>query len=226
MKPIIPLLLLVFTTNGQAPSRKNSTDVMAGYSQPKDLSGYRKAYFAAGCFWCVEAIFESVNGVEEVISGYAGGNEPNPTYEEIGSGATSHAEAVEIYYDPKVVSFETLVKVFSGSHDPTTLNRQGPDKGTQYRSIAFYQNEAEKNSIEKYIQQLDRKKVYKDPIVTQVVPFKKFWKAETYHQNYERLHPDNPYVRNVSIPRLKRFQEKFPGLLKKKSAIQQPHRYR
>ena len=192
-------------------SEKNqiSTDV-----NTQDLSKYSKAYFASGCFWCVEAIFESVNGVQEVISGYSGGTEKNPTYEQVSYGRTGHAEAVEVYYDPKVVSFETLVQVFFGSHDPTTLNRQGPDRGAQYRSIAFYQNETEKKIIDTYISGLEQAKAFKSPIVTQVVPLTKFWRAEDYHQNYERNHPENPYVQQVSIPRLNRFKANFPELLK------------
>lgn len=223
MKPTLILVFFLGLFSGNCQPEAH-TSKMINSSQPKDLFGYRKAYFAAGCFWCVEAIFESVNGVEEVISGYSGGNEANPSYEAVGSGDTSHAESVEIYYNPSIVSFETLVKIFFGSHDPTTLNRQGPDKGTQYRSIAFYQNEVEKKSIENYIRQLTQKKVFNAPIVTEVAPFKKFWRAEAYHQNYERLHPGNPYVQSVSIPRLKKFQQKFPELLKKKSATEQLHR--
>lgn len=179
----------------------------------KDLSGLHTAYFASGCFWCVEAIFESVEGVEEAISGYSGGTTPNPTYELIGTGTTRHAEAVEVYYDSSKVDFPTLVKVFFGSHDPTTFNRQGPDRGPQYRSIAFYENETEKEIIENYIQIIKRD--YDAKIVTEVTELARFWKAEEYHQNYEKLHPNQPYVRSVSIPRLERFQKKYPELLKK-----------
>jgi peptide-methionine (S)-S-oxide reductase len=180
----------------------------------QNLSQYSKAYFASGCFWCVEAVFESVKGVAEVISGYSGGTEKNPTYEQVSYGRTDHAEAVEVYYDPTVVNFETLVMVFFGSHDPTTLNRQGPDRGKQYRSIAFYQNETERNIITSYIDGLTNKKVYRAPIVTEVTPFSKFWKAEDYHQDYERHNPQNPYIQQVSIPRLNAFKAKFPELLK------------
>lgn len=181
---------------------------------PNELQQYETAYFASGCFWCVEAIFESVKGVKEVVSGYSGGKEKNPTYEDVGYGRTTHAEAVEVYYDPKLVSFETLVKVFFGSHDPTTLNRQGPDKGAQYRSIAFYKNESEKKIINDYISQLQIEKVYSAPIVTEVKSFKIFYDAEDYHQDYEKNNPNNSYILNVSVPRLKRFQAKFPELLK------------
>ena len=180
----------------------------------QDLSQYKKAYFAAGCFWCVEAIFESVTGVKEVYSGYAGGTEKDPTYRDVGSGRTSHAEAVEIYYDPEEVNFFQLVQVFFGSHDPTTLNRQGPDRGPQYRSIAFYTNEEEQNIILAYLDALRENKIYDRPIVTEVSPLDTFYMAEEYHQDFEKRNPNNPYVRSVSIPRLNRFKENFPDLLK------------
>jgi len=179
-----------------------------------DLSGLSKAYFASGCFWCVEAVYESVKGVTEVVSGYAGGDSPNPSYQSIGTGKTGHAEAVEVYYNPDEVSFETLLTVFFGSGDPTTLNRQGPDRGTQYRSILFYQNDTEKAAIKKMIADLETYKVFDKPIVTEVLAFEKFYMAEQYHQDYERLNPQNPYVQSVSVPRLKKFQQKFPKLLK------------
>jgi peptide-methionine (S)-S-oxide reductase len=180
-----------------------------------DLQDYETAYFASGCFWCVEAIFESVKGVKEVVSGYAGGTEENPTYEQVSYGKTSHAEAVEVYYDPEQVSFFELVQVFFGSHDPTTLNRQGPDRGPQYRSIAFYKNEEERKIIEAYRKALDQSGNYNSPIVTEIKPHTTFWKAEEYHQDYERKHPYDSYIRNVSIPRLNRFKENFPDYLKK-----------
>lgn len=181
----------------------------------QDLSSYETAYFASGCFWCVEAVFESVKGVKEVVSGYAGGTEKNPTYEQVGSGNSTHAEAVVVYYNPKEVSYASLVKVFFGSQDPTTLNRQGPDRGTQYRSIAFYKNKEEKKVITDYIAKLTKEKVYSSKIVTEVTPFTTFYKAEDYHQDYEKKHPNNPYIKNVSVPRLNKFKNKFPELLKK-----------
>jgi len=179
-----------------------------------ELQEYETAYFAAGCFWCVESIFESVEGVKEAISGYSGGKEDNPTYENVSYGRTTHAEAVEVYYDPKVVSFTQLVQVFFGSHDPTTLNRQGPDRGPQYRSIAFFKNKQEEQIIRAYVQALEQNDVYEDPIVTQVVPFEVFYKAEEFHQDFERRNPNNSYVRNVSIPRFNRFKQNFPEFLK------------
>ncbi|MEO1012368.1 MAG: peptide-methionine (S)-S-oxide reductase MsrA [Bacteroidota bacterium] len=184
----------------------------------QDLSDYETAYFASGCFWCVEAIFESVKGVKEVVSGYSGGTEENPTYEQVGYGKTSHAEAVEVYYDPNVISFIELVQVFFGSHDPTTLNRQGPDRGAQYRSVAFYKNPEEKKIIESYMAALTDQNVYGGaPITTQVTEFAKFWKAEDYHQDYERRNPNNSYIRNVSIPRLNRFKKNFGEYLKEEA---------
>ncbi len=211
-------ILLLFTLGCQSRSNTKEVSTVNNIIE-QDLSKYETAYFASGCFWCVEAVFESVKGVHEVISGYSGGREKSPTYKQVSYGRTSHAEAVGVYYNPKIVSFETLVKVFFGSHDPTTLNRQGPDKGKQYRSIAFYQNEDEKNIIEAYIQKLNDDKTFSNPIVTEIKKFEKFWKAEDYHQNYEKLHPTNSYVRNVSIPRLNRFKRKFPELLKESEKL-------
>lgn len=171
------------------------------------------AYFASGCFWCVEAVFESVNGVEEAVSGYAGGNTLNPTYEKIGTGKTGHSETVAVYYNPKKVNFETLVMVFFGSHNPTTVNGQHPDYGTQYRSIAFYKTENEKKIIEDAIKKL-KETVYKRKIATEVTAFTKFYKAEDYHQDFERKNPNQGYIKAVSVPRLNKFKKKFPELLK------------
>ncbi|MBT8307326.1 MAG: peptide-methionine (S)-S-oxide reductase MsrA [Maribacter sp.] len=214
-------IAILFSTSCESKVRNNKQDhIGKTHQEPiklsaEELQKYDVAYFASGCFWCVEAIYEDVIGVKEVISGYSGGTEANPTYEQVGRGLTSHAEAVKVYYDSNEVSFETLVKVFFGSHDPTTLNRQGPDRGPQYRSIAFYSNDSEKNIIENYIAQLKKDKVYNRPIVTQVEKFTKFYDAEDYHQDYERLNPNNPYIINISIPRYKRFAAKYPELLKK-----------
>lgn len=180
----------------------------------KDVSGKRVAYFASGCFWCVEAIFESLIGVEEVISGYCGGDSSDANYEMVSSGATKHAETVAVYYDPVLIKYETLLKVFFDSHDPTTLNRQGPDSGPQYRSAIFYQNAEEKAIAEAYIARLTSDKIFKAPITTTLERFEAFYPAEQYHQDFEKRNPNQPYVRNVSIPRLKKFQVKNPELLK------------
>ncbi len=176
-------------------------------------NGLERAYFASGCFWCVEAIYESVKGVKESISGYSGGHTENPTYESSNTGRTGHAEAVEVIYNPEVVSFKTLVDVYFGSQNVTQVNGQGPDHGSQYRSIIFYQNPAQKEIIESKISELE-KEYGEGKVAAQVLPFQKFWDAENYHQDYEKRNPTNPYIQNVSIPRLKRFQKKFPELLK------------
>ncbi|MFT5916625.1 MAG: peptide-methionine (S)-S-oxide reductase [Bacteroidia bacterium] len=183
--------------------------------EKKDLSKLSKAYFASGCFWCVEAIFESVEGVEEAVSGYAGGKEQNPTYEQVGRAQTGHTEAVEIYYDPAVISYETLLKVFYASHNPTTVNGQAPDFGTQYRSAIFYMNDAEKKMAESYKAKIASE--YKKPIATEIAKLTQFWDAEDYHQDFERKNPNQSYVRAVSVPRLNRFKAKYPELLKKSS---------
>ncbi len=219
------LILLLFATISCQPKNKSNKQEVAQKEQSETnleaklsaekLQEYETAYFASGCFWCVEAIFESVKGVKEVYSGYSGGSEKNPTYEQVSYGRTDHAEAVEVYYDPDVISFTQLVQVFFGSHDPTTLNRQGPDRGTQYRSIAFYKNDKEKNIIQDYIDKLEAENVYGNrPIVTEVEPFEKFYKAEEYHQDYEKRNPNNSYIQNVSIPRLNRFKKNFESYLK------------
>jgi peptide-methionine (S)-S-oxide reductase len=180
-------------------------------------STYSKAYFASGCFWCVEAIFESVYGVAEVVSGYAGGSAEDANYRMVAAGVTDHAETVEVMYDTTLIDYPTLLKVFFYSHDPTTLNRQGPDRGPQYRSAIFYQNEKEKQLASAYISELESNGTYKKGSITTTLEiFTAFYPAEHYHQDYEKLNPQNPYIQNVSIPRLKRFQTKVPDLLKEK----------
>ena len=181
----------------------------------KSLDNYSVAYFASGCFWCVEAVFEAVTGVEEAVSGYAGGSASDATYSKVSAGITNHAESVAVYYDPAVVSYETLLVVFFDSHDPSTLNRQGPDYGRQYRSAIFYTSEDEKTAANDYInEQLAQKKF--SQITTEVVPFESFYEAEDYHQDYKLKNPDNSYVKAVSNPRFEAFAKKHPELLKKK----------
>lgn len=197
------------------PSTATATAKVVKQEGQKDLSKLHKAYFASGCFWCVEAIYESVIGVEEAVSGYSGGIIKNPSYKQISSGRLRHAEAVEVFYDSTKVDYPTLVKVFFGSHDPTTPNQQGPDRGPQYRSMIYYQNDTEKAIATDFIQRLEAAKAYKNPIVTEVVPLDVFYDAEEYHQDYEKRNPNNGYVKAVSIPRLKRFQAAFPELIKK-----------
>jgi peptide-methionine (S)-S-oxide reductase len=176
-------------------------------------NNYSEAYFASGCFWCVESIYESLNGVSQVQSGYSGGKTKNPDYYQVLTGKTGHAETVKVIYDSKKISFKKLVEVFFASHDPTTLNRQGPDIGTHYRSIEFYKNDLEKNIIKNEIQKLLYNKTYKR-IVTEVTKFEIFYIAEDYHQDYKINNPNNPYIWKVSVPRINDFKKKFPELLK------------
>lgn len=216
MKRLLIFLLFLFCnlSSCQSPSKNPKRKAVIN-AEPIELpieNGIVRAYFASGCFWCVEAIYESVAGVQESISGYAGGHTKNPTYELSNTGRSGHAEAVEVYYDPEQVSFSTLVDVYFGSQNVSQVNGQGPDRGSQYRSIVFYQNETQKAIILQKIAEIEKTQNIK--VASEVYPFQKFWKAENYHQNYERLHPNNSYVRNVSIPRLKRFKAKFPQLLK------------
>lgn len=199
----------------QNPARTGPLTRSTTGPAPANMAGLATATFAGGCFWCTEEIFEELKGVQAVVSGYSGGKENSPTYEEVGSGQTGHAEAIEIYYDPKQISYATLVDVFfRAAHDPTTLNRQGPDAGRQYRSVAFYRTPAEKKIIDDAIARVNASKQYGSPIVTQVVPFQKFWPAEGYHQGYFRLHPAEGYVQSVSTPKVEKFRHKFPQLLK------------
>ena len=223
MKPYLFLLatslLLVTQASCQSNANKSNQEAAVKAQQAKKpvqvpiVNGMERAYFASGCFWCVEAIYESVRGVQESISGYSGGHTQNPTYESSNTGRTGHAEAVEIIYNPKEITFSDLVDVYFGSQNITQVNGQGPDRGSQYRSIIFYQNQAQKDIIDAKIAKLEEK-LGAGKVAAQVLPFEKFWDGEGYHQNYERLNPGNPYIQNVSIPRLKKFQKKFPHLLK------------
>jgi peptide-methionine (S)-S-oxide reductase len=216
MKNIITLftITLLFSCKNSAQNNEKQQEVINAKPIEVPLkNGKAKAYFASGCFWCVEAVYESIKGVDEVINGYSGGYTKHPTYESSNTGRTGHAEAVEVIYDPTVVSFSTLVDAYFASQNPTQVNGQGPDKGSQYRSIIFYQNDTQKKIILEKKEALSKKLDAK--IAAEVYPFQKFWIAEDYHQDYERLHPNNPYIRNVSIPRLKRFKAKFPKELLK-----------
>jgi len=202
-KNLIPFLIALITL-----SCSNTTT-----SQELNNSKLEKAYFASGCFWCAEAIFESLTGVKEVTNGYSGGYTQNPTYESSNTGRTGHAEAIEVIYNPEKISFSSLVDVYFGSQNPTQVNGQGPDRGSQYRSIIFYQNKAQQSIIKSKKEALS--KLLKTTIAAELIPFEQFWIAENYHQNYERLHPNNIYIKGVSIPRLNSFKKKFPHLLKK-----------
>jgi peptide-methionine (S)-S-oxide reductase len=190
-----------------------SADSKSMKDQPasEKSSETQRITFGGGCFWCMEAVFQRLKGVKTVASGFAGGEAPNPTYREVCTGETGHAEVVQLTFDPKEVSFETLLHVFWAAHDPTTLNRQGADAGTQYRSIIFYENEQQKEAAEK--SKAEAQKDFRDPIVTQIVPFKAFYKAEDYHQDYFNTTGDrNPYCTVVIRPKLQKLLSK--GLIR------------
>lgn len=204
-------LAVLFTLSSCAQKTKSQQS----NSPKKDLSKYSQATFAAGCFWHEEALFESVKGVQEAISGYEGGKTKNPSYEELENGTTGHAETVNVYYDSSVITYPTLLKIYFAAQDPTSVNGQAPDFGTQYRSILFYRNNTEKLLAENYIKQLTASGKYKKPIAVQVVPFTKLWQAEDYHQDFIQHNPDQGYVQAVSIPEIKKFQKEYPQLIKK-----------
>lgn len=213
MKPLIfsALLICSLTSCGQQPSVAFKAPPA---EKAKPSKGEAVATFAEGCFWHTEIIFQSLKGVRDAVSGYAGGKDTSPDYEKVSTGTTGHAESVNVYYDPPQISFETLVAAFFASHDPTQVNRQGPDVGTQYRSIAFYRNEKEKVIIEKAIAGINSSGKYKARVATQVLPFSAFYPAEDYHQEYIANHPDNGYVRTVNIPDYLEFRKTFSGPFK------------
>jgi peptide-methionine (S)-S-oxide reductase len=169
---------------------------------------------AGGCFWCTEAVFTIIKGVEKVKPGYTGGSVPNPTYEQVSTGTTGHAEAAQITFDPDVISYREILEIFFATHDPTTLNRQGPDVGTQYRSAIFYHNEAQKTTAKSVIAELEKEGIWNKPIVTQVAPLKTFYKAETYHKDYYKKHPNQPYCQQVISPKIIKLQKRFLNKLK------------
>jgi peptide-methionine (S)-S-oxide reductase len=172
------------------------------------------AVFGSGCFWCTEAVFQRLKGVTSVLSGYAGGNMPKPTYEQVCSGDTGHAEVVKIEYDSSVIMYRDLVEIFFATHDPTTLNRQGNDSGTQYRSTILYANDAEKKIAEEVIKELTDAEAFSKAIVTEVKPMTEFYAAEDYHRNYYNQNENQPYCQFVIAPKLKKFKEKFNAFLK------------
>ncbi len=180
------------------------------------VKGKQIAVFAGGCFWCTEAVFEPVIGVQKVVSGYSGGDAKTAQYKVVSEGKTEHAEAIEITYDPSKVTFGQLLKIFfSVAHDPTTLNRQGPDWGKQYRSAVFYNGDEQKKIVEAYIEQLNKAQVFRGPIVTQVAPLTKFYPAEQYHQDFVELNPTHGYVVVNAIPKLKKLRKAYPEWVKK-----------
>jgi peptide-methionine (S)-S-oxide reductase len=205
MLPVVPLLFFFAAAEFPAPAVDPSS------AMPKQAT----AVLAGGCFWGVEAVFEKLKGVTDVVSGYAGGQKSTAHYEIVGTGRTGHAESVQITYDPSQISYGKLLQVyFSVAHDPTQLNRQGPDEGTQYRSAIFYSSEEQKRVAEAYIQQLNQAKVFRHPIVTQLTPLAAFYPAEDYHQDYIAHNPGNPYVMYNDLPKLEQLKKKYPELVK------------
>jgi len=217
----LPLLLSAFLMIACASNPQAQGDIQASsYTvepaklSPKEKENLAVATFAGGCFWCTEAVFEQVKGVKSVVSGYAGGSKANPTYKEVAAGKTDYAESIQIYFDEEEISFQELLEIFFGTHDPTQLNRQGPDVGKQYRSEVFYHSDKQKQEVEQYIQKLSASGKYDDPIVTQVSAFEKFYNAEDYHQNYYEHNPDNPYIINVAEPKISKFKKNYSQYLK------------
>ncbi len=181
---------------------------------PALKSGEAVATFGGGCFWATAEALSELKGVDKVFAGYAGGTTKNPTYEEVCTETTGHAETVQVYYDPKVISYETLAKAFFNAHDPTQVDRQGPDEGTSYRSIALYRNAEEKATLQKLIKDINASKHYSDPVATDVVPFTAFYAAEKYHQGYFKLHPDRGYIQLVSLPKVEKMRKAMKAYLK------------
>jgi methionine-S-sulfoxide reductase len=190
-----------------------SGDAAASSKQDKEKK-VEVATFGSGCFWCTEAVFEELKGVESAVSGYSGGRVPNPTYEQICTGGTGHAEVIQVTYDPEVITFPELLEVFWMTHDPTTLNQQGPDHGTQYRSAVFYHTDEQRELAEKYMQRLDESGAFDAPIVTEITKFQKFYPAEDYHQEYFAANPRQPYCRAVVKPKVVKFRKAFKDKLK------------
>lgn len=211
---LILIFALALGLNSCAQSSSKNKKIKEVDLPKKELAKYSQAVFASGCFWHTEALFDGMKGVVEAVSGYAGGDTNDPTYESVSTGTTGHAECVMVYYDSTKVSYSTLMKAYFEAQDPTSVDGQGYDRGSQYRSIAFYNTPEQKAMLENYIKELNASKIYKDPIAVQVVPYKKFWKAEEYHQEYVLKNPNSSYVQNVCIKDVKKFQKKFPQLIK------------
>lgn len=204
------IMLLAGASCGQ---RKNSENTTPMKNQEIE-KGMALATFGNGCFWCTEAIFQQLNGVTKVVSGYAGGKVKNPSYKEVCTGLTGHAEVIQITYDPTKISYPELLEVFWQTHDPTTLNRQGADVGTQYRSVVFYHTEEQKQLAESYKKKLDESGAFDNPIVTEISPLSEYYPAEDYHQNYYKLNGSAPYCSYVIQPKLEKFKKVFKDKLK------------
>jgi peptide-methionine (S)-S-oxide reductase len=209
------LMILAFVIIYMTGTQSQTKEILM-IDEEKQVSGnLETATLGAGCFWCVEAIFENLEGVEQVISGYSGGDVQNPTYEEVCTGTTGHAEVVQVFYNPEKISFSEILEVFWRTHDPTTLNRQGADVGTQYRSAIFYHSEEQKAIAEKSLAEIEKSDVWDDPVVTEITAFTHFYKAEGYHQNYYEQNPNQGYCRFVINPKLQKFKKEFKDKLKK-----------
>ena len=202
-------LLVSLLFNGNLDAQKNRQT-----TKMEKQSGMETATFGSGCFWCTEAVFLNVEGVHQVESGYTGGKVKNPTYKEVCSGLTGHAEVVQLTYDPGLISYDQLLEIFWKTHDPTTLNKQGADIGTQYRSVIYYHNEDQKNKAEFYKKRLEEEKAFDKPIVTDIAPATSFYKAEDYHQNYYNLNTNAPYCAYVIQPKLEKLKKVFGPILK------------
>jgi peptide-methionine (S)-S-oxide reductase len=215
---IVSLALSLLLTGSCYAQKKNKGEKKnMTKNEVSNTSGAETATFASGCFWCTEAIFLNVDGVQSVVSGYTGGKVKNPTYKEVCSGLTGHAEAIQITYDPSKVTYDELLEFFWKTHDPTTLNRQGNDAGTQYRSAVYYHNDEQKRLAEHYKKKLDESGAFDDPIVTEITAATTFYKAEDYHQNYYNLNSSAPYCSFVIQPKLEKFKKAFKEKLKKAS---------
>lgn len=210
--PLLILLLTVLTSCQSSTQQESHT--MSTHSVSHN-GALETATFGAGCFWCVEAVFQRLDGVESVASGYSGGHVDKPTYRQVCDGTTGHAEVIQIQFDPSKISYEDLLYVFWRTHDPTTLNRQGNDQGTQYRSVIFYHNESQCAAAEKSKKETDAAHVWPDPMVTEISAFKNFFKAEDYHQNYYNDNQDQPYCRFVIDPKIQKLKKEFKDKLKK-----------
>ena len=218
MKSALSIMIISLTTLLSCAQNSNNMSeeiksTMNAKAEPS-TAATDTAVFGNGCFWCTEAIFQQLEGVEKVESGYSGGHVANPTYKEVCTGNTGHAEALRIVYDPKKISYDELLEVFWQTHDPTTLNRQGNDIGTQYRSVIFYQNTEQKQKAEKYKVELDKSGAFNNPIVTEIAPAQTFYKAEDYHQNYYKENGSQPYCQFVIRPKLEKFQKVFKSKIK------------
>ena len=214
---IIGLIIFLTSVTGYSCKEVKSTKIESEKSEmdsTQDMN-LEKATFGGGCFWCTEAIYERVEGVHSVVSGYAGGTVKNPTYKQVCDGTTGHAEVTQITYDPKVVSYDELLEIFFKTHDPTTLNRQGADVGTQYRSVIFYHNDEQKQKAEYYKSELNKSGAWNNPVVTEISPLINFYSAEDYHQDYYANNPNQGYCAFVIGPKVEKFEKVFKNKLKK-----------